>query len=67
MSESSPGAAVARPAHVAAVLLHQAIGLLVPLIGGTIAYMILRHRLGPIKPTAASDPVNPQTGARGKA
>lgn len=33
---------------VAAVLLHQAIGLLVPLTGGTIAYLILRRTLGPI-------------------
>jgi uncharacterized membrane protein YbhN (UPF0104 family) len=33
---------------IAAVLLHQAIGLLVPLTGGGIAYAILRRRLGPI-------------------
>jgi hypothetical protein len=33
---------------VAAVLLHQAIGLLVPLAGGTIAYIIIRRTLGPI-------------------
>jgi uncharacterized membrane protein YbhN (UPF0104 family) len=33
---------------IAVVLLHQAIGLLVPLIGGAIAYAILRHHLGPI-------------------
>lgn len=33
---------------VAAVLLHQAIGLLVPLTGGTIAYIIIRRTLGPI-------------------
>ena len=33
---------------VAAVLLYQAIGLLVPLTGGAIAYMILRRQLGPI-------------------
>ncbi|HTD08959.1 MAG TPA: lysylphosphatidylglycerol synthase domain-containing protein [Solirubrobacteraceae bacterium] len=33
---------------IAAVLLHQAIGLLVPLAGGGIAYAILRHRFGPI-------------------
>jgi uncharacterized membrane protein YbhN (UPF0104 family) len=33
---------------VAAVLLYQAIGLLVPLTGGGIAYMILRRQLGPI-------------------
>jgi uncharacterized membrane protein YbhN (UPF0104 family) len=33
---------------VAAVLLHQAIGLLVPLAGGTIAYVIIRRQLGPM-------------------
>jgi uncharacterized membrane protein YbhN (UPF0104 family) len=33
---------------VAGVLLHQAIGLLVPLTGGTIAYIIIRRTLGPI-------------------
>jgi uncharacterized membrane protein YbhN (UPF0104 family) len=33
---------------VAAVLLHQAIGLLVPLAGGTIAYLIIRRELGPL-------------------
>jgi uncharacterized membrane protein YbhN (UPF0104 family) len=33
---------------VAAVLLHQAIGLLVPLAGGTIAYIIIRRQLGPL-------------------
>ena len=32
---------------VAAVLLYQAIGLLVPLAGGTIAYLIIRRQLGP--------------------
>jgi uncharacterized membrane protein YbhN (UPF0104 family) len=34
---------------VAAVLLHQAIGLLVPLTGGTIAYLTLRRTVGPIR------------------
>ena len=33
---------------VAAVVLHQAIGLLVPLVGGTIAYFIIRRQLGPL-------------------
>jgi uncharacterized membrane protein YbhN (UPF0104 family) len=43
---------VAHNAAIAAVLLHQAVGLLVPLIGGGIAYAILRRRIGPIiKPT----------------
>ncbi|HYB28820.1 MAG TPA: lysylphosphatidylglycerol synthase domain-containing protein [Solirubrobacteraceae bacterium] len=54
---------VADHAALAAVLLHQAIGLLVPLTGGAIAYTILRHRFGPIRRGAASDPVAPQTGA----
>ena len=39
---------VAHNPAVAAVLLHQAIGLLVPLVGGSIAYAIIRRRLGPI-------------------
>ncbi len=56
---------VAGHAALAAVLLHQAIGLLVPLTGGAIAYTILRHRFGPIHHDAASDPVGSQTGARG--
>ena len=56
---------VAGHAALAAVLLHQAIGLLVPLTGGAIAYTILRHRFGPKRLGAASDPVAPQTGARG--
>ena len=50
---------VARDDALAAVLLHQAIGLLVPLIGGGVAYTILRRRLGPIRPGAAKDPVDP--------
>jgi uncharacterized membrane protein YbhN (UPF0104 family) len=40
---------VAHNPAVAAVLLHQAIGLLVPLTGGTIAYLIIRHQLGPVR------------------
>jgi uncharacterized membrane protein YbhN (UPF0104 family) len=39
---------VAHNAAIAAVLLHQAIGLLVPLTGGGIAYAMLRRRVGPI-------------------
>jgi uncharacterized membrane protein YbhN (UPF0104 family) len=56
---------VAGHAALAAVLLHQAIALLVPLIGGAIAYTILRRRFGHIHVGAASDPVAPQTGAHG--
>jgi uncharacterized membrane protein YbhN (UPF0104 family) len=37
---------------IAGVLLHQAIGLLVPVTGGGIAYAILRRRVGPIRPSA---------------
>jgi uncharacterized membrane protein YbhN (UPF0104 family) len=40
-------------AAIAAVLLHQAIGLLIPLAGGGIAYAILRRRFGPIHAGAA--------------
>jgi hypothetical protein len=42
---------------VAAVLLHQAIGLFVPLTGGAIAYTILRRQLGPIRATQADPDV----------
>jgi len=58
---------VAHNGALAAVLLHQAIGLLVPLVGGAIAYTILRRRLGPIRRPGAGDPVAPQPDARGKA
>ena len=40
---------VSHDAAVAAVLLYQAIGLLVPLIGGAIAYALLRRHLGPMR------------------
>jgi hypothetical protein len=36
----------------------------VPLVGGAIAYTILRHRWGPLR-LGAKDPVAPQPGARG--
>jgi hypothetical protein len=39
---------VHRSPAVAAVLLHQATGLLVPLAGSTIAYVIIRRQLGPV-------------------
>ena len=44
---------VGRDAAIAAVLLHQAIGLLVPLIGGAIGYALVRRHVGPI--TAGHD------------
>ncbi|HYB22610.1 MAG TPA: lysylphosphatidylglycerol synthase domain-containing protein, partial [Solirubrobacteraceae bacterium] len=46
---------VGHNAAIAAVLLHQAIGLLVPLAGGAIAYAILRRRFGPLTRRAATD------------
>jgi uncharacterized membrane protein YbhN (UPF0104 family) len=55
---------VAHNAALAAVLLHQAIGLMVPLIGGAIAYTILRRRLGPLRLSGANDPATPPTGVR---
>ena len=39
---------VGHNAAVAAVLLHQAIALIVPLSGGAVAYAALRHRFGPL-------------------
>jgi hypothetical protein len=44
---------VGHNATIAAVLLHQAVGLLVPLTGGGIAYASLRRHVGPI--TSADD------------
>jgi uncharacterized membrane protein YbhN (UPF0104 family) len=54
---------VAAHRALAAVLLHQAIALLVPLTGGAIAYLILRRRFGPIRPGGAGDPAAPQASA----
>jgi uncharacterized membrane protein YbhN (UPF0104 family) len=50
---------------LAAVLLHQAIALLVPLIGGSIAYVILRRRFGPLRAASKSDPAVSDTSAGG--
>jgi hypothetical protein len=47
---------VAHSAALAAVLLHQAVGLLVPVIGGGIAYMILRHQFGPLRSVPLTSP-----------
>jgi uncharacterized membrane protein YbhN (UPF0104 family) len=52
---------VAHNEALAAVLLHQAIGLLVPVIGGAIAYTIIRLRIGPIKVSPAGDAVTEQS------
>ena len=56
---------VSSHAGLAAVLLHQAIGLIVPVTGGAIAYVILRRRFGPIRRGGASDAAAPQAPAHG--
>ena len=43
-----------RSPAVAAVLLHQAIALLVPVTGGTIAYVVIRRELGPLRATPSA-------------
>jgi MFS family permease len=47
---------VAHTPAVAAVLIYQAVGLLVPLVGGTTAYLLLRRHLGPITAGEATAP-----------
>jgi uncharacterized membrane protein YbhN (UPF0104 family) len=56
---------VSHNAAIAAVLLHQAIGLLVPLAGGAIAYAILRPRVGPLVRAADSPDRADQDPSRG--
>ena len=48
-------------AAVAAVVVYQAVGLVVPLVGGAIAYLALRRRLEP--PASATEPVAPLPGS----
>jgi len=48
---------VEQNAAVAAVVIYQAVGLLVPLAGGGIAYLLLRRHLGPIELGATVDPL----------
>jgi uncharacterized membrane protein YbhN (UPF0104 family) len=48
---------VGHQAAVAAVLIYEAVGLLVPLTGGGIAYLILRREFGPLQ--------TPQEGGAG--
>lgn len=50
---------VAANTALAAVLVHQAIGLLVPLTGGTVAYAVLRRRLGPLHTHPGADAGHP--------
>src|SRR5262249_50860392 len=40
---------VGRNTAIAAVLLYEAVGLLVPLLGGGLAYVLLRREFGPMK------------------
>jgi uncharacterized membrane protein YbhN (UPF0104 family) len=40
---------VAHNAAVSVVLLYTAVGLLVPVIGGAVAYLFLRRELGPVQ------------------
>jgi uncharacterized membrane protein YbhN (UPF0104 family) len=47
---------VAHSPAIAAVLVYQSIGLLVPLVGGSIAYLLLRRHLGPITPGETTAP-----------
>jgi MFS family permease len=47
---------VAHTPAIAAVLVYEAIGLLVPLVGGAIAYLLLRRHLGPITAGEATTP-----------
>jgi uncharacterized membrane protein YbhN (UPF0104 family) len=49
---------VGRNAAIAAVLLYEAVGLIVPLIGGGVAYLFLRREFGPMKP--AKDSARPR-------
>jgi uncharacterized membrane protein YbhN (UPF0104 family) len=58
---------VGRNAAIAAVLIYEAVGLIVPLIGGGLAYLLLRRQFGPMKdagdapPPAAKAAVEPSS------
>lgn len=47
---------VSRNAAIAAVLMYEAIGLLVPLLGGAVAYLFLRREFGPMKRSGEPPP-----------
>jgi uncharacterized membrane protein YbhN (UPF0104 family) len=55
---------VGHNAAIAAVLLHQAIGLLVPITGGAIAYAILRRRYGLIRRRGSTAGAAPDEAAQ---
>ena len=46
---------VGRGPAVAAVLIYEAVGLLVPLIGGAVAYLLLRREFGPMRTVRGAD------------
>jgi uncharacterized membrane protein YbhN (UPF0104 family) len=54
---------VGRTPAVAAVLIYEAVGLVVPLIGGAVAYLLLRREFGPMR-TVGEDGDGPDDGAR---
>jgi hypothetical protein len=45
---------VGRSPAVAAVLIYEAVGLVVPLIGGAVAYLLLRRAFGPMRTVAGT-------------
>jgi uncharacterized membrane protein YbhN (UPF0104 family) len=47
---------VAHTPAIAAVVVYQAVGLIVPLVGGAIAYLLLRREIGPITAEEATAP-----------
>jgi uncharacterized membrane protein YbhN (UPF0104 family) len=49
---------VAHAPAIAAVLLYEAVGLLVPVAGGGVAYLLLRRRFGPMKTRGSDDAVS---------
>lgn len=53
---------VGRSPAVAAVLIYEAVGLLVPLVGGAIAYLLLRREFGPMR-TVGDAGDSPDDGA----
>jgi hypothetical protein len=57
---------VGHEAAVAAVLLYSAVALLVPLIGGAIAYLILRREFGPIETSPRGEAPGPAGRTTGR-
>jgi uncharacterized membrane protein YbhN (UPF0104 family) len=55
---------VARGPAVATVLIYEAVGLLVPLIGGAVAYLLLRREFGPMRTVRGDAGDGPDEDAR---